>query len=529
MTLRLAARAARLALLASAAILAACAQQPTTPGPALPGTVVSPTARERPALPLPVERAPLDDELPPVPIVYPDVFERIRGGFQLADVQHPWVQAEFNWYVRNAEYLNRVFGRAQRYLHHIANEVEARGMPMELALLPLVESAFNPFAYSRAHAAGLWQFIPETGKRHGLQQNFWQDQRRDVLESTRAALEYLTFLHKMHNGDWQLAIASYNFGGGNVRRAIARNRALGRNTDFFSLSMPAETRAYVPKLIALARLVRNPAAYGVSLPYIPDAPYFRVVQTGGPVDLRLAASLAGIDVEELHALNASWNQAVTGPDGPHRLLIPAVVADAFEPRFAALDAAQRANLVRHTVTSGDTLASLARRHEVPVAFLAAVNNTDGTQLAIGGELLVPAGRLVPLRDNLDRSASTVHVVRAGDTLWGVSKRYGMSLNELTRINNIKTSSTLRPGQRLNVRASGAAGAAASRTASSSQPASTRQIDYRVRKGDTLSSIARRFSVSVRDLMAWNGLNGSTVIRSGQSLTLHVDARRDFGG
>jgi membrane-bound lytic murein transglycosylase D len=167
MTLRLPARAARLALLASAAILAACAQQPTTPGPALPETVVSPVARERPALPLPVERAPLDDELPPVPIVYPDVLERIRGGFQLADVQHPWVQAEFNWYVRNGEYLNRVFGRAQRYLHHIANEVEARGMPMELALLPLVESAFNPFAYSRAHASGLWQFIPRPASATG--------------------------------------------------------------------------------------------------------------------------------------------------------------------------------------------------------------------------------------------------------------------------------------------------------------------------------------------------------------------------
>jgi membrane-bound lytic murein transglycosylase D len=528
MNLRLPARAARLALLASAAILAACAQQPTT-RPALPEAVAERAARERPALPLPVERAPLDDELPPVPIVYPDVLDRIRGGFQLADVQHPWVQSEFNWYVRNGEYLNRVFGRAQRYLHHIANEVEARGMPMELALLPLVESAFNPFAYSRAHASGLWQFIPETGKRHGLQQNFWQDQRRDVLESTRAALDYLTFLHNMHGGDWQLAIASYNFGGGNVRRAIVRNQALGRNTDFFSLSMPAETRAYVPKLIALARLVRDPAAYGVTLPYIPDAPYFRVVQTGGPVDLRLAASLAGIDVEELHALNAGWNQAVTGPDGPHRLLIPAVVADAFEPRFAALDAAQRANLARYTVASGDTLASLARRHDVPVAFLAAVNNTDGAQLAIGSDLLVPGGRLVPLRADLDRSASTVHVVRAGDTLWGISQRYGMSLNELTRINNIKTSSTLQPGQRLNVRASGAAGAAPTRSAGSTQQATTRRIAYRVQKGDTLSSIARRFSVSVRDLMAWNGLNGSTVIRSGQSLTLHVDARRDFGG
>jgi membrane-bound lytic murein transglycosylase D len=521
--------AVRLATLALAALLSACAQQPTTPASSLPESVIRNVPGERQAreptpLPVPVESAPIADEFPPEPIVYPDVMERIRAGLRLQDVRHPWVEAEFNWYVRNADYMARVFGRAQRYLHHIANEVEARGMPMELALLPVVESAFNPFAYSRAHASGLWQFIPATGRLFGLPQDYWADQRRDVLESTRAALEYLSFLHDKH-GDWFLAVASYNFGGGNISRAINRNMVLGRNTDFFSLSLPAETRAYVPKLIALARLVRDPARYGLTLPPIADTPYFRVVETGGPVDLRVMASLAGIDIEELHALNPGWNQWITAPDGPHRLLVPVAVADAFETRFAALTPEQRANLARHSVTQGDTLASLARRHQVPVSFLQSVNGAHGDSLPVGSELLVPGGTVAPLRADLDRSASTVHIVKSGESLWSISRRYGMTVSQLAKANNLKTTSVLKPGQRLSVRAGGSGG---TRVASASSGSGTRAISYKVRSGDTLSSIARRFSVTVKQLMAWNGLSSSHIKR-GQRLTLHVDARRDFGG
>jgi membrane-bound lytic murein transglycosylase D len=522
-------RSVRLAVLALAALLTACAQQPTTPVSSLPESVIRNVpgdrqVREAQPLPLPTEVAPIADELPPEPIVYPDVLERIRAGFRLPDVRHPWVEAEFNWYVRNADYMARVFGRAQRYLHHIANEVEARGMPMELALLPVVESAFNPFAYSRAHASGLWQFIPATGRLFGLPQDYWADQRRDVLESTRAALEYLTFLHDKH-GDWFLAVASYNYGGGNISRAITRNMVLGRNTDFFSLSLPGETRAYVPKLIALARLVRDPGRYGLTLPPIPDAPYFRVVDTGGPVDLRTMAALAGIDVEELHALNPGWNQWITAPDGPHRLLVPVAVADAFEAGFAGLSPEQRANLARHSVAQGDTFASLARRHQVPVSFLQAVNGSHGDRLQAGSELLVPGGTVTPLRADLDRSASTTHIVRSGESLWSISRRYGMTVDQLAKANNLRTTSVLKPGQRLSVRAGGDG---ATRVASAAAGPATRTISYKVQSGDTLSSIARRFSVTVKQLMAWNGLTSSQIKR-GQSLRLHVDARRDFGG
>jgi len=515
---------------AGAALIAACAQSPPQPSSSLPEQVIRNVPPERSIagdpLPLPVIEAPLHDEMPPIPIRYANVLDRIREGSRLPQVDHPWVRAELDWFVRNGDYLDRVFARGQRYLHYIADEVEARGLPMELALLPIVESAFNPFAYSRSHASGLWQFIPGTGKRFQLTQDWWQDQRRDVLESTRAALDYLTYLNEMFDGDWFLAIAAYNYGGGNVRRSIRRNATLGRDTDFFSLSLPRETRAYVPKLIALARLLHDPDTYGFAFPYIPDAPYFRVIETGGPVDLRLAADIAGVDAEELHALNPGWNQWVTAPDGPHRLLVPAVVADSFEQRFAALTPPERAQLAAYSVVAGDTLQGVANVHRVPTYFLQSVNGIDGSLLQVGDQLLVPSGNVAPLRAGLVRSASSVHVVRSGDTLWDISRRYGMSVNELARANGINPKRhTLRPGQRLAVRPPAVGGPLVVLAGTGE----TRQIEYTVRRGDTLSAIARRFDVSIGQLQGWNSLGGSSYIKAGQRLTIHVDASRDFGG
>ncbi|MBS1201236.1 MAG: lytic transglycosylase, catalytic [Proteobacteria bacterium] len=520
-----------LAAVALAAVVTGCAQTPTGPASSLPDKVIrnvpgsSTTAHEPAPLPLPTIEAPLHDELPPTTVQYADVLDRIRAGSRLPDIDHPWVRAELNWYVRNGDYMARVFARAQRYLHYIADEVEARGLPMELALLPVVESAFNPFAYSRSHASGLWQFIPGTGKLYELKQDWWRDERRDVLESTRAALEYLTDLHQQFDGDWMLAVAAYNYGRGNINRAIRRNESLGRGTDFFSLSLPRETRAYVPKLLALSQLVRNPDAYGVTLPAIPDAPYFEVVQTGGPVDLRLAAELAGVDAEELHALNAGWNQWVTGPDGPHRLLVPAVIAPAFNERFAALGPAERAGLKPHTLVAGETLSALASQHRVPVAFLQSVNGDAGTSLNAGDAVYVPGRDVSPLRSGLVRSATSVHVVRSGESLWSISRRHGMSVAELARVNGLSTKATLRPGQRLAVRPPASGGGV---QVADTGTGETRQIAYKVRRGDTLSGIARRFAVSVRDLMAWNDMQG-TGIRTGQRLTVHVNASRDYGG
>ncbi len=476
--------------------------------------------------------APLVEPLAPA-VVHGDVIERIRGDLSLPQVDHPRVDREIEWLQRNPDYLARVFGRAQRYLHHIVNEVEAQGLPGDLALLPVVESAFNPFAYSRAHASGLWQFIAPTGERYGLRRNYYQDQRRDVLESTRGALEYLTQLHARFDGDWFLAIAAYNYGTGNVQRAINRNVALRRKTDFFSLSLPAETRAYVPKLIALAKMVREPERYGFYLPPIPDTPYFRVVPTGGPVDLRLMSELAGVDTEELHALNPSWNRWITDPEGPHRVLVPEVVASAFTEKLAALDGNARARLAVHTVAPGESLTSIAGRYKVPESFIDRMNAGKRATLRTGDALWVPAGDVSQLRAGLGADLERrVHRVKSGESLWSISRRYGMTVPQLARMNNISAKSLLQPGQRLQVAGSGGSAASAeSASGSSTQQvaAAGGKMNYKVRRGDTLSGIARRFAVTVRDLQAWNNMGRSTSLRAGQSLTIHVGAALGVGG
>jgi membrane-bound lytic murein transglycosylase D len=525
-------------LLAVAALaFAGCASQPVASESSLPSEqiVFTPIESAFPpeadtAATTPEELEALAPEVAPLApaVAYGDVIVRIRSKLSLPQVSHPRVDREIEWLQRNPDYLARVFGRAQRYLHHIANEVEFRGMPGDLALLPVVESAFNPFAYSRAHASGLWQFIAPKGERYGLSRNYWQDKRRDVLESTRGALEYLTALNQRFDGDWFLAIAAYNYGQGNVQRAINRNKALGRPTDFFSLSLPAETRAYVPKLIALAKMVSEPDRYGFYLPPIPDAPYFRVVPTGGPVDLRLMAELAGVDPEELHALNPSWNRWMTDPDGPHRVLVPEVVADNFTVRLAALAPNARAKMAVHTVAPGESLASIAGRYKVPESVVDRMNDGPQSGLEPGDVLWVPAGDVSQLRAGLGSDLERrVHRVRSGESLWSISRKYGMTVTQLARMNHISTKSLLHPGQRLQVAGSGGSGDSA--TATARVASADGKVKYKVKRGDTLSGIARRYAVTVRELQSWNNMGGSTSLRAGQSLTIHVAGGSGVGG
>ncbi|MDH4259527.1 MAG: LysM peptidoglycan-binding domain-containing protein [Gammaproteobacteria bacterium] len=517
--------------------MAGCASVPVDHGGSLPDPVIvndpaeGPDLAEAelpPPLSVPEQNAPIDDAGPPEPIAYGDVFDRIRENLALPEAEHRRIESEIAWLKRNPDYLARAMGRAQRYLHYIVDEVEARGLPGELALLPFVESAFNPYGYSRSQAAGLWQFIAPTGELYGLKRNYWQDQRRDVPESTRAALQFLMSLYQRFDGDWFLAIAAYNYGAGNVQRAINRNRALRRHTDFFSLSLPAETRAYVPKLIAIARIVQDPAAYGLFISPIPDAPYFRVIQTDGPVDLRLMAQLAGVDTEELHALNPSWNRWVTDPDGPHRMLIPEVVADGFVVQLATLDGPARAGLGIHTVAAGESIASVAGHYKVPETYLKRINAGAATDLQPGQELLVPVGSVAQLRDGLGADLERrIYRVRPGDSLWSISRRNHMSVSRLARMNGISTSAVLHPGQRLQV--SGAAPASETMASAAGDPPASGHVKYTVRSGDTLSEIARRFAVTVRQLQGWNNMGSSTTLRAGQRLTIRVGNNTGVGG
>jgi len=460
-----------------------------------------------------------------------DLFDRMRHGFAITDVTHPSIDAEQNWFARHPAYLDRTFQRGERYLHHIVSEIEARGMPLELALLPIVESAFNPVAYSRARASGLWQFIPATGLRYGLKQNWYYDGRRDVVEATRAALEYLTFLAKEFDGDWLLAVAAYNAGEATVARAIAKNRAAGKPTDFFSLSLPRETRAYVPKLLAMRRIVADPGAHGLAFAPIANAPYFTKVDVAGQIDLGVAADMAGIPKEELIALNPAFNKWVTDPDGPHCLLVPSERAAQLLEGLAELPPEKRVRVVYHRVRSGETLGGIADRYGVSVAALRASNGIRNSTIHPGQDLLVtaaPRGMIdaqpvaTAARATTSRPAQTgtSYRVRQGDSLWSIARAYGVSTHSIANSNGLGMGDTVQVGQTLNIPP------ATRLAANDPTSASPSMLTYVVQAGDTVSRIANRFSVSVAQVLGWNRLRPNHVLMPGQRLVLHV---RDRGG
>ncbi len=460
-----------------------------------------------------------------------DIFERIRDGFTLADVDHPSVDKEQSWYAKHPAYLDRTFKRGERYLYHIVNEIEARNMPMELALLPVVESAFNPVAYSRARASGLWQFIPGTGRRYGLKQNWYYDGRRDVLAATTAALDYLEFLANEFNGDWLLAVAAYNTGEANVARAIRRNLEAGKPTDFFSLKLPRETRAYVPKLLGLRRIVADPTAHGLAFSPIANEPFFAKVDVSGQIDLNVAAELAGLPKEELLALNPAFNHWVTDPDGPHYLLVPVASAERFSEAVVALPPEERVRVVYHRVRKGDTLGGIADKYGVSVTALRSANKIRGSIIHPGQDLLIAAAprsgdaatHAALATDDAPvarapRSKANRHVVRRGETLWSIAKSHGTTMDRLANINGISRNSTLAVGQVLAIPGT-------PRLASADPSSVAQSVTYVVRSGDTLSRIASRFRVRLNDLLGWNDLTTRSVIKPGQRLVMYVDDRR----
>ncbi len=495
---------------------------------------------EADSLPLPGIVRARDAEPEPADAI-PDLWDRIRAGYAFPDESSARIDTELNWYATHPAYLSRTLERGHPYLHLIVEALEERGMPLEIAFLPIVESAFQPFAYSHGRAAGLWQFVPGTAARYGLKHTWWYDGRRDVVASTRAALDYLQYLHTLFNGDWMLALAAYNSGEGTVQRAVRSNRSQGRATDFWSLKLPRETRAYVPKLLALARIFADPSAYGVSLPEMPDEPAVLRVATESQIDLAKAAELADISLDELYRLNPAFNRWATDPDGPHELLLPVSAADRFVTALASLDKSQRVSWTRHQIRRGETLGEIAQKYRTTVAVLRDVNGISGHMIREGQNLIVPvamqdrtAYRLsADERQRAVQSAGAtesraVHVVRKGDTLWNIARDHGVGVRQLAQWNAMAPGDPLRPGQRLVIRKS-------TQTATVAGPAqrhplsaeATQRISYVVRKGDSLSRISQRFNVRLSELLRWNSLDRDAYLQPGQRLTLYVDVTRQI--
>ncbi len=344
--------------------------------------LAGPTAAALPAF---LDRAPLPVEAP----TDPDILTTLRSGFALRYEDNQRTAAERNWFVRHPDYLERVFTRAKRYLPYIVAELKRRDMPLELALLPIVESAYDPFAYSHGRAAGLWQMIPGTARRFGIKQNWWYDGRRDVVDSTRAALDYLEHLHKLNDGDWLNAIASYNSGEGNVLRAARRNRNAGKPIDFWNLKLPRETSMYVPKLLALVEIVLDPTKHGLALPEVPDTPQFRITEVGSQIDLALAAELAGVDIDTVYQYNPGNNRWSTDPAGPHRLVMPIAVADQFVAAVNEVPPEERVRWKRHKVKSGEAISQIAERYNTTVSTIRSANNLKGNTIRAGHYLMIP--------------------------------------------------------------------------------------------------------------------------------------------
>ena len=520
------------------------------------------------------------------------VWVRIRSGFGVPELNSAAVDRWTAFYAKDPDYVRRMAMRASQFLYNIVEEVEARRLPTELALLPFVESAFQPEALSRAKASGLWQFMPATGRNYSLEQNLWRDDRRDVLESTRAALDYFEYLHGLF-GDWQLALAAYNWGEGSVQRAVRRAEARRQPADYAHLKMPRETANYVPKLEAIKRIVTNPGKYGIELPDVGNEPFFVRVTKPRDIDLKTAAELAGMPEKEFRALNPSFKLPVIVASHNNVMLLPADRLDFFVDNLASwMDSgqplsrwstyklkegeslaavAERAGMtesflrevngipegrrvlanstllvlaegdeqvdisaeeadarlrlsplttwrrVTYRVRSGDTVSSIARRWHITAGSIVKANRLRSDRLRVGQRLVltVPNVARSPILTASAGSAKTassgghaIHAVRAGESLFSIAKKYGVSVGDLRMTNRI-SGNAIRQGQRLRIPKAGVDDAA---------PVRSETVIYTVRSGDTLSSIADRYGVSVLKLRRQNRL-ATTALKVGDRLEI----------
>lgn len=418
---------------------------------------------------------------------HPYMWDRIADEMQLTIPNDPDVIAYRDWYIKHPKYLRTVTERAAPFLHLITEEIDKRQMPMELVLLPIVESAYNPNARSHGNAVGLWQFLSASGRRYGLKQDYWYDGRRDVVASTQAALDYLAQLNAYFDGDWMNAVAAYNAGEGRIQDAIDSNRARGKATDFFSLQLPRQTMEYVPRMLALADVIKNSKKYGIELPKIPNHPSVRLIDTHGQIDLRTAADQASMSLPALKRLNPGFSRNTTSPQGPYHLLVPVGVADELELALADMAPQKRLRSDSERVASNDATDD---------------NESDTSQVS-------------------KSSSATIgvhHKVQRGDSLKTIARSYGVTEKQLMQWNRL-SKAKIKMGQVLLVNASVNQAANKATKLSTAKAAKLRR--YEVRRGDSLSSIAEKFQITINDLMRWNSL-GHNRLKPGQTLTVKLD-------
>ncbi|WP_298441756.1 LysM peptidoglycan-binding domain-containing protein [uncultured Ferrimonas sp.] len=460
-----------------------------------------------------------------------DVWQRIREQMALEVPDNDRVDHFRQWYISHPKHLKIISQRAEPFMYLIVEEIEKRNLPIELALLPIVESAFDVFAYSAGAAAGIWQFTSPMGRHFGLQQNWWYDGRRDVYASTVAAMDMMEYLHNKMGQDWNYSLAAYNTGEGRVFRAIKKNKKKGLSTDYFALDLPTETERYVPQLLALADVVKNAEKYGIDLTPIANEPQLQRLDIGSQIDLSLAADLADMTIAELHKLNPGYNRWATSPDGPHALLLPVDKVAGFQTALADTDQTERVNWVRYTIKAGDSLSVIASKYHTRTAIIQSVNKLSDNRIRIGQTLLIPVAAKDPedyvfsAEQRLARKQSSKraafkmeHLVQSGDSLWTIARANNITVKQLAKWNGMAPSDPLRAGRKLAIWVN---------KVSQNQKSTSvmRKVQYTVRSGDSLARIGQKFQVTVADLLRWNDLSKRKYLQPGQKLKLYVDVTR----
>ena len=457
-----------------------------------------------------------------------NLIEKIRKKFFLEIELNNRITSEIKFITRNKDYMDKVLTRSAFFLPYIVNELNRRNMPIELALLPIVESAYDPFAYSYGQAAGLWQIIPITADRFGLDQNWWFDGRRDVIYSTQAALDYLEYLYKYIGDDWLLALAAYNAGEGTVSRAIKKNKSESKSSDFWNLELSSQTSAYVPRLLALVEIIKNNDKYDVNLPYISNDQYFEVIDIKSQIDLSIAAELAEIDLNELYTLNAGFNRWATSPDGPNRLLIPKNKANDFKDALKALPETQMVSWKRHSVKYGETLSEIAANYSTTTKQIKLANELTSNIIRTDDYLMIPVSymsarsytksdkqRRINTQNKSRKGKRIEHSIKRGESLWLLSRRYNVKINSLASWNGISPKDILPIGEKLIIWTE----------ESIAKPKMiSKKLNYIVKNGDSLYLIAKKFRVTIVEIARWNNLDQSKILKPGQKLALHVDVR-----
>lgn len=469
------------------------------------------------------EREVGDTEIPAeVEIEITDLWQRIEAGLELQHYyDHPAVAQQLKNYESNQRFFDLIVERATPFLFPMVEEVESRNLPLELVLVPIIESTFNPNAYSREHAVGLWQFLGPTARSFGVQQDWWYDGRRDPLTATRAALDYLESLHKQFNEDWLLALAAYNTGDGNVRRAIRRSGVSKEDASFWDLRLSGETRNHVPRILAIARIVAESELSGITLNEIPNYPLMQTVEINAQIDIAKAAELAELDYQQLRDFNPGYLQWATHPDQPQLLLLPIENAGKLTAGLQQIDTASLLSWDRYEIVGGDTLGGIARKLGTRVDILQTVNGISGSQIIAGNSLLIPRsvnGELIAAqapRFNQVRQTVSIpatYTIRRGDNLWSIARKFDLRSRQIAAWNSLQMDQILRPGQLLDL-----SFALVETSTAGNQLNPVESQYYRVRSGDSMAKIAKRFAMNLDELLRLNSIGGSELIYPGQSI------------